>query len=571
MLRFALGVALATMLLSLAHAENMEEAHEAMAKGWYVSAKQCGSCHPEHFYEWAASPHSYAQLSPIFSAMNRTILKKTNGTMGDFCIRCHTPVGMDMGEKVLMPNLDRHPISLEGVTCVSCHRRKKVTGKTSGRFNFARGDIFEPVYGPFDGDELQRVLRFDDYDVNTKRGQTGRNIHTKANQLADISSSKFCASCHDVVTPDGFRIEETFSDYQASPKSEGNHTCQDCHMGTEPGKPSGYEFKPIAIVGGKPTKPRKHTNHRFVGPDHSVVHPGIFPHNVSASQFATKKEWITFDYKAGWGTDDFEFMVEDESQFPERWQDASDRYEARDYIDKNLETLRQVAEQRLTLFRNGYALSEISAKFNGSDINFSVEVGNSTYGHSVPTGADAERLVYLRVRVIDGGGQTIYLSGDTDPNGDLRDIHSSYVHAGEVPRDEQLFNLQSKFLVKMLRGGEREQVLPVNFSQSPLPWIRPPTQATSLKGKPYAVRKHRKSIPPGGTRTAEYSVSEELLEGRQKPYTITVELVAGMLPVHLVREIYEVGFPYNMSAREVADAVVAGHQVVWSRTMVLDK
>ena len=42
-----------------------------------------------------------------------------------------------------------------------------------------------------------------------------------------------------------------------------------------------------------------------------------------------------------------------------------------------------------------------------------------------------------------------------------------------------------------------------------------------------------------------------------------------MVPVNLINEIRRVGFDYNMSARDVADALVAGHQVLWEREVIL--
>ena len=62
----------------------------------YPSATQCASCHPKHYREWSISQHAYAQMSPVFNAMQGTIGRLTNGTLGDFCIRCHTPVGMNL-------------------------------------------------------------------------------------------------------------------------------------------------------------------------------------------------------------------------------------------------------------------------------------------------------------------------------------------------------------------------------------------------------------------------------------------------------------------------------------------
>ena len=105
---------------------NADEAHEQVAvDDLYPSATKCAGCHPRHYREWSVSPHAYAQMSPVFNAMHGTILKRTNGTNGDFCIRCHTPVGMNLGEPLFMTNIDRNPTSREGVTCIVCHRVTK--------------------------------------------------------------------------------------------------------------------------------------------------------------------------------------------------------------------------------------------------------------------------------------------------------------------------------------------------------------------------------------------------------------------------------------------------------------
>ncbi len=90
-------------------------------------------------------------------------------------------------------------------------------------------------------------------------------------------------------------------------------------MGKVQGVNSGYDEGPAAVVGGVPTKTRKLTNHFFAGPDYSVIHPGIFPHNVRAAEFKTLREWLQFDYKAGWGTDAFEDNLADDTVFPDAW------------------------------------------------------------------------------------------------------------------------------------------------------------------------------------------------------------------------------------------------------------
>ena len=53
------------------------------------------------------------------------------------------------------------------------------------------------------------------------------------------------------------------------------------------------------------------------------------------------------------------------------------------------------------------------------------------------------------------------------------------------------------------------------------------------------------------------------------PYTATVRLNAQMVPVNLIAAVQRVGFDYNMSAREIADAIVAGADTLWEKTLTL--
>ena len=547
-----------------------DQEHEKLfLENRFPAATTCATCHPDHYREWSVSPHAYAQMSPVFNAMHGTVLKLTNGTNGDFCIRCHTPVGMNLGEPEFMSNIDRHPTSREGVTCIVCHRVNNAYGKLSGRLAIVEGDLFEPVYGPLGNDELERVLESGEYRVNTERGRAGRAIHTRAEKFFQLSTSGFCGTCHDVNLVNGFRLEEAFSEFKNSPSAADNESCQDCHMGVDPGIPSGYREEPAAVVGGKPTKARKRTDHMFIGPDYSVVHPGIFPHNTQASELASIREWLTFDVEAGWGTDAFEDSEAAEGyEFPERWSAIDDRYDARDILDDNLELLAEAHEQRKKVLRAGYLLQDLRL-IEASDrkgLVFEVEIANGTKGHGVPTGFDAERLVFVRVTVVDADGEAVFRSGDLDPNGDVRDSHSLYVHNGELPRDPFLLSLQSKFITRMVRGGEREQVLAVNYSPDPLPFLRPSTSSTILTGRPRGARKHKQGIPPGSSRVGRYEVEPEALTGKG-PYRVEAELVAGMVPVNLIHEIQGVGFDYGLSAREIADRVVEGHLVLWEREM----
>jgi hypothetical protein len=191
----------------------------------------------------------------------------------------------------------------------------------------------------------------------------------------------------------------------------------------------------------------------------------------------------------------------------------------------------------------------------------SVAVQNVTDGHSVPTGFSV-RPLYIRVSVKDQDGNSIYESGDLDPNGQFRDIQSRYVQEGMLPLDRDLFNLQPKFIVRNQYGGEREEVVPVNFSPSMLPFLRPYTMSWTLTGRPLGVRIHRHGIQVGDERATRYTFDLSQLDP-EETYTIDVSLVAPMIPTSLIGTIAEMGFEYGMTAKQLADRVVSGHMPIW--------
>jgi hypothetical protein len=406
--------------------------------------------------------------------------------------------------------------------------------------------------------------------VVTEADKAGRKIHTKAVKFAPISSSTFCGTCHDVTLLNGFRLEEAFSEYRDSPAAARGETCQDCHMGKVQGVAAGYDFGPAAVVGGVPTKSRKLTNHIMAGPDYSLVHPGIFPHNGEAQQLATIAEWLKFDVAAGWGTDKFEDNIPAGYNFPSPWDSVDARFDAREILDVQFKRLAFVRTKRLEVLRNGYGIGDIVTQKSDRDgLRFKVQVKNLTDGHNTPTGFTGERLVWLQIKVKDATGKTVFLSGDSDPNGDVRDNESSFVHAGQMPLDRQLFSLQSRFLVQNVRGGERERTVTIPYSTTSLPFLRPTRLSLILTGESTVERNHRKGIETGGHRWAQYNVDASKLTGKG-PYTASIELMAQMFPINLISTIQVVGFDYGISPRAAADAVVAGREVLVKRSLTFN-
>ena len=322
-----------------AEAESLsaDEMHAAvLIEDRFPSASVCGQCHPKQYREWSVSPHAYGQLSPVVMAFQTVTTKKVTSTVGDFCQRCHAPISAALGLPAEMSNLDRPLVARESITCIACHRVNQDFGRITGRFPILEGDIHEPVYSVSDGGRFMEILNQPErYQLQPNRGEQGRTVHAAVKPFFELRSPNFCgAVCHEVTAQTGARSHEMLTEYKRSPAAAKGITCVDCHMGSVQGKPSPFEMGPAAVVGGVPTQERPLSNHFMAGPDYSIVHPGIFPHNVEAAQFKTPHEWIAFDVEAGWGSDDFEDEVDDDYPFPEAWESVDDRYDARAILDE---------------------------------------------------------------------------------------------------------------------------------------------------------------------------------------------------------------------------------------------
>jgi nitrate/TMAO reductase-like tetraheme cytochrome c subunit len=223
--------------------------------------EQCRQCHQRQYDEWIGSMHAYGQVSPVFIAFNNAV--RNMGT-GVFCVRCHTPIGIEIGEDGVMPNDQRAPISIMGVQCDMCHTVEKDYGLVSANFPLSPG---RTKYGPFGSGT--------DGDPKAVRNSFHRSV--KADFL---KTSEFCGSCHDVVSQSGLRIEEAFTEWKESVYAEKGITCQDCHMRTLPGQP--YQKKvmgPAAIMFGVKLPDRPLSDHSFIGPDNHLIDSFPYPDN----------------------------------------------------------------------------------------------------------------------------------------------------------------------------------------------------------------------------------------------------------------------------------------------------
>ncbi|MBS0252745.1 MAG: cytochrome C [Proteobacteria bacterium] len=508
----------------------------------YPTAAQCGTCHKQIYDEWSSSQHAYASISPMFHKFEQKFQTLTQGTVGTFCVRCHQQVGTQLGEAREAPLWARSQISREGVTCITCHRVKEQYGKVNGERRVEPGKIYEPVYGSGQKSVIKNVIaNKETYSVKTSAKGRGNDIHKGMITNDQITKSEFCVSCHQVAVNLGIKLEIVWDQYRDSPARKAGISCQDCHMGKVPGQPKGYATAPSAIVGGKEINPgRRHANHRFIGPGYSIAHPGIFPHNVKAQAYSVK-DWLQFDWRAGWGTTKFEDKVADgkiKVAFPKRWSDPNDREDAREIIDENIKKLDTRDVLRRRVMENS---SKVDGPFIegtpkvGSALAFSYKIKNTNTGHNLPSGSlGAQPQLWVNVALVDPDGNNIWESGYVDSNGDMADLHSLDVASGRIDTDQMLVNFQTKFLTTNVKGTDREMYLPVNFDIDPLPQLRPPGIPTTVLNHPPLVRMENHSLTPLGVREAKYEVPGNLIS---KPgrYRLAFRMRSRAEPIYFMR------------------------------------
>jgi nitrate/TMAO reductase-like tetraheme cytochrome c subunit len=524
---------------------------ELFAKDWYPSATACRKCHEQIYEEWAISSHANAGVSPMFHKFEQKINALAQGTLGYFCMRCHAPVATTMKQPRWASIADGPKVYREGVTCVACHRVVERYAKANGERRMEPGPQQFPIVSSGNGAGLASVLQQQEkFKVKTDPQDTrpGQLIHNRVIHFEELSNSTFCMSCHQVAVQPGIKLEVVWEQYRHSPAYKQGVRCQDCHMGRVPGKAEGFCEAYAAIIDGKPSgPPRKHSNHVFFGPGAAITHPGVFPQNPDADRWSMR-QWLAFDWRAGWGTAEFETALENgeiEAAFPPEWQDTDDRRDAADILAKNFKRLAIKQELRRLVMENG---SHIDGPFfdygsqrdDGSlvasrEARFHYLVRNLNNGHNLPTGSlGAQPQLWLNAVLVDPAGQKVWESGYLDTQGDLADTHSIDVHAGRVPFDGQLFNLQTKFLITNVKGTDREFPLPVNVDIDQLPFIRPAPQPVTVLNHPPFIRMEAHSLPPTGAREARYHIPAAALS-RPGVYRLSVRLRSRGEPVYFMK------------------------------------
>jgi hypothetical protein len=195
--------------------------------------------------------HAYAAEDPVFRAMNARGQRETHGALGDFCVKCHAPMAVELGFTADGLDLEDVPQHLQGVTCYFCHTVAAVEGVHNNPIRLAKNDV------------MLGAIR-DPVETDAHRSSYSPFLDEKTMESADM-----CGSCHDIVTHAGVHLERTYLEWLESfmsdtdPLSGGpapyGQRCGSCHMGQPiPG--------PIADAPGVRADRGRHA-HMMVGVD----------------------------------------------------------------------------------------------------------------------------------------------------------------------------------------------------------------------------------------------------------------------------------------------------------------
>jgi cytochrome c553 len=347
----------------------------------------CGSCHGDYnasvepWYNWRGSMMSQAARDPFFFAC-LAVAEQDAPSVGDVCIRCHSPGGWQEGRSVdtsgdLLTVKDRH-----GVQCDFCHR--------------AVDQNYVPGVSPLEDEAVLATvnplpLQYGNGQFINDPAPLRRGPYADAQASHQFVESPFhrssdmCGICHDVSNPvfiqsapgdyeptpfdeqhpdmdsrNMFPIERTYSEWSVSeyatsgvyaPQFAGDKpdgivsTCQDCHMRDVTGK---------GAVGG-PTRTDIGL-HDLMGGNTFVpdIVADFFPDEVDAAQL-------------------------------------------------------QAAKDRATSMLQMAARLEVTP----TDYGLTVRVINET-GHKLPSGYPEGRRIWLHVSAVDAVGAQVFESGAYD-------------------------------------------------------------------------------------------------------------------------------------------------------------
>lgn len=330
------------------------------------SAQTCSQCHNSSSdtrpitisRKWGGSMMSQSARDPIFFAALAVTNKYRPGD-GEFCIRCHSPMGWLAGHSEDFTGRALAGTDFDGIQCDYCHRSVDPLNPDSTVPYFAL-----PVPGY--GNGMHAVQKF----TTPKRGPYDSVAAPHPTRYDHFQqSSELCGVCHDVSNPEYAQdrltqppheygpLERTYSEWLMSwyATRGDSGTCQSCHMQDTSGYACVY-----------PTVPYR-TN--------------IAQHDLTGGNTFTPR--ILPDFF-----------------------DGLDSAALSEGTDRAVATLRRAAGM------------DVSAYHSGDSVIALVRITNLA-GHKLPTGYPDGRRMWINLVARNASGDTVFESGAYHPDSAL--------------------------------------------------------------------------------------------------------------------------------------------------------
>jgi hypothetical protein len=207
-------VAAAALLLFASAAPGTGRPGDAPPADAYWPSTLCRGCHDRIADQHAESMHARSFTNPVFRAQyfDEVLPQITEEPdlqwEADMCIACHSPIAYVTHEGGIVRE-EQVDAQMSGVTCDFCHTMPGYKGERPGNANY----VSEPgdrKLGPF------------------AHENDWHHVYSEF-----ITTSEFCAVCHNFVNHLGLEIRSTYSEWRASRYAEEGIECQDCHMSVD--------------------------------------------------------------------------------------------------------------------------------------------------------------------------------------------------------------------------------------------------------------------------------------------------------------------------------------------------
>ncbi len=322
--------------------------------------------------DWRASMMANSAKDPFWRAkVSHEVLlyPQHQQVIENKCTSCHAPLGhfaaMHNGQEYYsMAEMLADTLALDGVSCLACHQQstEELGNLHSGHLNF---DTIKVAYGPYISPLESPMVMATDY---------------KPVYSDHISDAGICAGCHTLITEtldyDGnytgttFVEQATYHEWLNSSYSENNTTCQTCHL-------EAMTRGEVLIAAGYDTEARTPFYlHELAGANIFMLQ--IFKDNIEELELSATEEQFE---QAILATEDM-------------------------------------------LFNKSIHLEVTALERTADTVFFEVDIANIT-GHKFPSGYPSRRA-FIEFTVTNEFGDTVFISGKTDPDFEVIGHDTSY-------------------------------------------------------------------------------------------------------------------------------------------------